>query len=393
MKNKSIFKYFTVFLFIVFIGAFFVFSFKSIGLALTTTYENFLAEWKVDFSTFEEIYNKDFPQKENFININGGIQKIIGKRFVNERYMLDNGHLTYIIPELDMNQIAANTVKFKKAVDDLKIPFLYVNAPFKIDADNKLLPPGVCDYSNENADKFLSILKENDVNFLDLRRIEKTQNIDHYSLFLKTDHHWTTQAGFWAFQEIAKHLGNLDNTFKVDERLFDLSNYNEKKYEKIYSGSASQRTGTVYICKDDFSLITPNFRTSLSLVSNEDNKKGNFESTIIKKENLLNSELVYRVYCITLKSLTVTKNFSHNDNLKIKSTQKKLLIINDSFSVVVAPFLSLAYDEIHYIDLRAYKDNLIEYIKKINPDMVMVFYNPGAYEDKNVNMFDFLKNQ
>jgi hypothetical protein len=33
----------------------------------------------------------------------------------------------------------------------------------------------------------------------------------------------------------------------------------------------------------------------------------------------------------------------------------------------------------------------MEYVKELSPDMVLIVYNPGAYESKNSEMFDFLK--
>ena len=49
------------------------------------------------------------------------------------------------------------------------------------------------------------------------------------------------------------------------------------------------------------------------------------------------------------------------------------------------------FQEMSYvIDLRGFSGDLMGYIEESAPDVVMVVYNPGAYEPKNFGMFDFL---
>ena len=40
------------------------------------------------------------------ITLNGGVERLLGKRAVNQRYRLDNGKISYVIPELDVSGIA-----------------------------------------------------------------------------------------------------------------------------------------------------------------------------------------------------------------------------------------------------------------------------------------------
>jgi LmbE family N-acetylglucosaminyl deacetylase len=72
-----------------------------------------------------------------------------------------------------------------------------------------------------------------------------------------------------------------------------------------------------------------------------------------------------------------------------QSRPKKLLILKDSNSLVVAPFLALSYDEICLVDLRLLGRSLMEYIREYQPDMVLTIYNPGAMEEHNRSMFQY----
>lgn len=40
--------------------------------------------------------------------------------------------------------------------------------------------------------------------------------------------------------------------------------------------------------------------------------------------------------------------------------------------------------------LRYFNGNVLSYIEKSRPDMVLVVYNPGVFENNNFIMFDFL---
>ena len=44
-----------------------------------------------------------------------------------------------------------------------------------------------------------------------------------------------------------------------------------------------------------------------------------------------------------------------------------------------------------YLDLRLWDGDLLAYIDETEPDMVLVLYNPGALEDNNTVMFEFLR--
>jgi len=338
----------------------------------------------------EENYNEYLPFKEQLVTLNGGVQKLLGKREVNNRYLLDNGHMTYVIPELDMENIASVTQSFSEEVQRRGIPFLYVNLLFKIDEQDKQLPPGVEDYSNENADRFVASLRERGVDCLDLRELEKAQGLDHYSLFFRTDHHWTPETGLWASGEIAAALRERDPSFAYDPALFELENYNCETCEKVFLGSHGRRVGVWYAGLDDLDILTPKFETRLrfSVPSRNLVREGSFEETMLFPERLTDRDLIrsnrYVVYC-----------GDAYDHLRIENllggNGKRLLVLEDSFSHVVIPFFSLAYGQVDYLDLRAWFEDPLTYIDEVQRDAVLILYNPGALEDNNTIMFEFFR--
>ena len=345
----------------------------------------------VDFSIVEEEYNQNFSAKYHFINLNGAYQKLMGAKVVNERYLLDNGHLTYVIGEYDMEGIARNTVDFRNALSALDIPMFYVNAPFKIHRTHKQLPKNAQDYSNENADCFLACLREENVPVLDLRERIDAESLDHYGMFYKSDHHWTTEAALWAAGEITEYLSGWDPNYAVPQGILDPSGYTYEVYEDIFLGSAGKRVGGLYSGMDDYTVITPAYDTAFTFSAENGAiiREGSFSDAFLIRENLYPedplSSNVYQTYCGNGYGQMRILNHSAD-----ACSPKKILLIRDSFSDVLAPFLSLGYTRLDVLDLRSFHGDVLDYVRQTAPDAVLVVYNPGAYENNNLVMFDFL---
>jgi len=344
----------------------------------------------------EEGYNARLPGRTAFVTLNGGFRRLLGERAVNERYKLTNGQLTYVIPELDMTGIARSTAAFSEAVTDMGIDFLYVNTPFKLDPADKQLPIGVEDYSNENADRFLAILRENGVETLDLRECEKAEGLDHYRLFFRTDHHWTPETGFWAFTKIVERLTALDAAYAPDARILDPDSYDKTVYPGIFLGSHGRRVGPWYAGTDDMTVIRPLYDTWFHLWANNraEALEGSYDACLLFPDNLTGDMFQtssYNVYLGGDFARLYVENNSREKQLDVCSKPRKLLVFKDSFSLVVAPFLALGYDEVVFLDLRLFDSSPLDFIAEEQPDLVMVLYNPGALEDNNWEMFDFIR--
>ena len=349
---------------------------------------------KLDISVVETMYSEEFTGKYHFITANGAVQRLMGARVVNERYKLDNGHLTYTVPKEDVDGFAENTVALRDVLKERGIPFLYVNAPFKIHEEDKQLPVGVEDYSNENADAFLSFIEEQNVEVLDLRDCIADEGLDHYSLFYKTDHHWKAETGLWATGIISDRLAQISSSFAVNSDLWNPANYSFDVYEDAFLGSSGVRVGEVYAGRDDMTLITPNFKTELTFsVDSEDiYREGTFSEAFLFRDNLISENMLestgYAVYGNGIHDIIKIRNYGTEIDGAFQP--KKILMISDSFGNVVTPFLSLAFEQTHVLDMRMFEGNLMDYIDDYDPDVVLIIYNPGAYSDNNKDMFDFL---
>lgn len=399
-RQKIMGIFFLIIILFFFFG--FIFNARTMGRAILVGYKDYIKKdsnvmdyVKAEITSVESGVNESVLGKYKLINFNGAFQKLLGKKVINDAeatrtvVKLNNEHLTFIYPEIDTKPFSENVIKLDSYLKQRGSSVLYVQAPFKISKYDNELPEGVEDYTNYNADKFLDDLKDNGVSCLDLREEIKNDGLDHYSLFFKTDHHWLPKTGFWAFTKIAEVL--KDNYgFKYDEKYTNINNYTEEIYKDEFLGSKGKRVGITYSGGlDDMPLMYPKFETNLtfSVPSENVERNGQFYDTIFEKEYLKkNNYYLDTPYCVYTgydKDLQILKNNNSENG-------KKVLVIKDSFARVMIPFLSLVCDEVDSIDLRSFDNaELINYIDKSNPDLVIFLYNADIYRSDLSDMFDF----
>ncbi len=339
---------------------------------------NFLEKIDNSFKVFDERINEYFILHDFCIHTYGGIQKLIGRTLINdadksyEVVKLNNGYLTF----KDNNNTDFTTLKdylidLKSICDSCGSELLYINKISKNTASTFLLPDFYPHIYSTNFDEIKPVLEDNGVSVLDLKELVETQNINKYSLFYKTDHHWTPQAGLWVCENICSTINNKFG-WNLDVDIFNIKNYEIENYPKSFLGSQGKRVGALFGGIDDFDVVFPTFQTNLTVEINDINfnKTGDFHETMIHSKNItpnkiLNQETTaYAAYMQGNHSVVSIKN----NNISIG---KKALIVMDSYGCVVAPYLALLFDKLDCIDIREYSESLEDYIISTSPNVVI----------------------
>ena len=321
-------------------------------------------------------------RKDDFIDLNGWMYNMLGRREMNGVYKMSNGCLTFVKPYVDTSSFAESTIILYNELSKRGIDMLYTQAPFKNESSQNLLPPSIYSYSDRNADDFLKAITNANVPVLNFKTKIQEENMDFDSLFYRTDFHWNTQAGFWAFQKIAEKIKN-DFDINIDSMITDITQYTIEIHKSLFRGAHAQRTGKHYAGLDDISFFIPAFPTQFSIqLSSLDAKEGKFEETLLNRELL--SLHPYMVHLGSDYSLTIKNHLIGNG--------KKIMIIKDSFALPVIPFLALAFKQVEVIDLRYGKhESLINTIDSMKPDIVVFIYTSATLD---VNpLFNFFEPQ
>lgn len=347
--------------------------------------------------TVEEKYTNDIAFSDEFIYVWSKLQpkndfaKI--KLYDDAEYGVlmqdENDYLYFPAPYVDISEYAEKTVAFSKKLKDMNIPYVYIQVPNKIIEGYS--NPELCKYnfSNENADEFLQILNDNNVDYLDLREEIEKDNLDVYELFYKSDHHWNTKAAFWCFQRIVSLLKQEYYFFIDDDNFYtNINNYNQTLKKQSFLGSLGRRVGEAISGLDDYNFIEPNFDTQYSLYNgvvslNNPIKRGNFYSAIAI-DKIINS-----------RDVKANKHGSYFEwdygflriNNEMINNNYKILIIKDSFMLPVVAYLSTCVSQIDMVDLRdTPKANLGSILEDNNYDLVIQAYNTEAF---NETMFSY----
>lgn len=348
----------------------------------------------VDFRQLMKIIEGK-PNLSHFVNYHGFIQCLLDKRWIPEAdptrsvFKLNNGHLTWVIEETDVTPYVENIFELERFLKNREIDLIYVQAPCTISKFDSQLSEGVVDFSNKNADEFLERIRGK-IEFIDLRQKMHDEGINLYDQFFQTDHHWIPECGFWAFCQIAEKLRN-DHGVMFDPQYLDLQHYGVRVYKNWFLGTLGKRTGQYYAGTDDISLILPKFETDLATEiwhgpHSSTCRSGTFEDNFIFYKKLyprsffeLNPYLLYSGG--NVPKLTITNHLAENS--------KKILLLRESFSHVVSPFLALMCKELNIIDLRLYRETtILDFIEQTKPDIVVLLYHPGVYTNKSFFTFD-----
>ncbi|GHU80555.1 hypothetical protein AGMMS49992_33600 [Clostridia bacterium] len=174
------------------------------------------------------------------ININGTFAKLMGQHEMNKRVKLTNGNLAEMIPPITDNKLSAlrrSVTSLANAQKERGHAYLLVITPKKTSPYENYVPIGEEDYYNDNMDIIKSQLIDEGVDVLDLREAAHEQGLNWSTLHYATDHHWTTQTGFWAYTEIVKTLSGMGVLDRVDPGLLDIGNYKQELYPKSFLGT------------------------------------------------------------------------------------------------------------------------------------------------------------
>lgn len=336
-------------------------------------------EWSVELGKKgENDFVNHFCGKKEFVNFNGFVRNMLGQREMNGVIKLNNGYLctTY---EYESDEVLKEKVDnlygLKRYLEEQNIPILFASAPYTVSKFDPQLPIGVEDYGNDNLDRFIRMAEDAGIETMDFREIMHEEGIDQYEMMYRTDHHWTTQAGFYAAEKISEWI-EQKTAARVDEEVFDLDNYTLTSYEEWHLGSRGQRTGKYFAGIDDFMLITPDFDTSLIC----EGREGSFEELVINIEPLQNREYTSRyTYDHVLEN--ALKKYENPNALN----DTKVLVVTDSFGSAVLPYLLLSYSEV----CTRYRSPVTRtYIEEYDPDVVIVLRYPDYVMKSGFNFWE-----
>lgn len=307
-------------------------------------------------SEFETFFADRFPQRNTWVGLNAYITLAEGNNGASGVYNCKNGYLINkpVSTDNNLDKNVGAVVDFAKTIDAPTTVMLVPSTGYIAD---DVLPTFHDKYNDdEDISKISSTLSKEKIGFVDLRERFKSEYKNGSQLYYKTDHHWTTKGAYTGYQELCKALGITpidDSTLKKDS------------YPDFY--------GTTY-SSSGFWLTPPD---NIEIWSNPKNSDKNISVKITEGANVKTSGSMY--FTDHLKEddkypVFIDGNHALTEITNTNAKNGTILLIKDSFSHSLAPFLAENYSKVVLVDLRYYKESVSQLVSTYNPEQVVVLY-------------------
>ena len=349
-------------------------------------------------SEAESAVNSDLDRDHLFIQLYGGVQRLSGRRVIQDMVAgntvakLSTGALNFVnlgtagqVDQEAVGRRAQATAELAAKLEVRGIPYLYIAAPQKIQRGAELLPRGLEESGNATCDAYLAELDRLGVDYLDLRPVFESNGI-YSNWFFRTDHHWKPEAAFFAWQYLSGEL-DLRYGYETPSILTNPNNWSTRVLDDFFLGSQGKRVGSLYAGVDDFTIYTPKFDTNLTYTNSDGSfdRSGPFAQSVCFPERVEEQDWFngnpYTYYSGGDYAMATMVN--HNN-----PKGPKVVLLRESFSCALAPFLALSCSELTTIDLRYFSGDLMDTIRELEPDLVLTLYTASSTGLDNMFNFD-----
>lgn len=309
---------------------------------------------------FEQYVIDQFPLRDEWIQLKAWCERLVGKQENNGVYLGTDGQTLfaqYTKPSLEdlttrveyVNQLGANV--------DADVYFALIPDKSYVWADR--LPDRAPLVDDGSTIQEAMDLTGDDVTYIDLRDALHGDNV-----FYRTDHHWTLFGAYQGYQALTQAMGAQTVTPAGEP-----TQVSDSFYGTTYSSS-----GAGWVRPDEmYTWVSPQ---GITVTSYRNGQEG--EESQLYDESFLAKKDKYSMYLGGNQPLCVLSN--------PQAQGGKLLVIRDSYSDTLAPFLAQSYQEVHLFDVRYNLSSVRQYVEEHGIDQVLVLFSTSNFSTES-NLF------
>ena len=338
--------------------------------------ENRILQQKPDFSLSaygegryeekkERYVNDQFILRNSLIKVKTAFDLTIGKVESNGVYKCDDHYLIEEIQKPDKDYMVS-TIEglgaFKESYPSMRMYFMMAPNAGNILSDK--LPAGVKMTDQDKIIKnFYKAIEARGYQPVDVSKVLKKNKDGKNNLYYRTDHHWTTDGAYLAYEEAVKVMN-----------LPDPVDYHPYVVKNDFRGTLASKSGFVNGMNDSIKLYMPEktkeYRNSVIYYSDTKKKTTEF----YQLENLETKD-AYTVFGGSNHPVYTIKTPVKN--------RRKLLLFKDSYANSMLPFLSQNYREIVVVDPRYYFESIDDIIEAEGITDALFLYNANTFFSDN----------
>lgn len=354
--------------FLIFIGAFFVINLLTPDRGFSEQ-ENRQLQTRPEFSVssllsgsypakFEDYITDQFPFRDGWITLKARTELASGKMSNNGVYICEGEKLIegYTSPEREELDFSLDGVARLCENTDAEVYFALIPSASEIYRD--LLPEGA---PNDSQADVISYAYES----TPAKSIDIASALEQHSgedIFYRTDHHWTTLGAYYGYRAIAEAMGMEP---------VPLGSYTPETVTDSFYGTVYSSSGFTWVAPDSITRYVTGEGITITNYPH-----GSAEKGVLYDESFLEKKDKYSYFYGGNTPLLEIE--TGNDG-------PRLLILRDSYTDSMSPFLFEHFSEISILDLRYYKTSLKAYMDEMDFDKVLVCYSvPNFSTDLNI---------
>ncbi len=294
--------------------------------------------------------------RDKWITLKTYLELGIGKHESGGVYIYKDNYLIDKFPSYSQKQLAANAealaeLQKKLAEEGISVSTMLVPVAAQVLSDKLPACAPVADYAS-----ILNLLNDAGVSVTNIISILAAHSNE--AIYYRTDHHWTSLGAYYAYC-----------TWRGIDPAAD-----EWTKEALCNNFHGTTWNKVPLPSDPAEEITAWYKHANRRVSYNN---GEYETDSIYERKYLNGSDQYAAFLNSNQAQTVIQG---------SGEEGKLLLIKDSYGNTFAQFPVEDYAEVHVIDLRFFRDDIVEYAKANGITDTLVLYGVQNFvKDTNLS--------
>ena len=301
----------------------------------------------------ETYFADQFPLRDSWTGMKARAEQLLGKKEFNDIYLAGDTLISKV--ERPDETLIENNLSYIERLEgktDATVTVGFI--PSAAEIWKEKLPLGAVSWDQTD------LLAQSDVDFQTVLSEHAGEQI-----FYRTDHHWTTLGAFYGANALLEHLGK--EPLKEDD--FTVEVASDAFYGTLYSQSGIHwlESDTMEYWVDEAGLKVTSWSTGKPV------EVSLYDRTYLEKKDKYSSFLGgNQPLCVI-----------QNENLP--EDAGKIVLVRDSYSDALAPFLAQRFSEVHLLDLRYYRAPVSVYAMQYGIDDIVVLYSVQNFiSDKNL---------
>lgn len=290
----------------------------------------------------EEYLSDQFPMRDDWMGLKARYEFLLGKREFHNVFLSGD---TLISKITDTSRAEQNLEHIKNLLEKTDKPVYFGLIPTAAEIWSDKLPAGAQVFDQK---AYLEQAKELGAIWVDMIGV-LGEHADE-QIFYRTDHHWTSLGAYYGYTALLEAAG------------MDVPALGEgKTVSDSFLGTLYSTSGIHWLEPD-----TIEYYVFDDAVTVENGLTGEIGGLYV--ESKLEEKDKYSSFLGGNNPLYIIRNPN-------AATDKKILVVRDSYTDSLAPFLSQTYSEVHLVDLRYYRTPIAMYAEMAQVDEIFICYS------------------